>query len=491
MKRFFLACRLLLVSSVACTSAFAQGHGLPLTVQGLDRFTLHSAASRGLGGVTVGVQNDLGLMFHHPASLGTLTGLQVSVGGLQQFEQLEQVQQYAPVKYYSNLSLLLEGLTGSIPDPDTALGGASAQDTVQRPYDSIGPNWSRPRNRTRPLQVFLGVPLSVAGINLVAGIGAVEYADLNYFYENNNVLSPSILSNRPLPTPRPPSDANPTLVQWSQFIASREGAIKGIGAALAGSIPGIDVTVGVSGMLLMGDSHDEEYTVNRGRMTFFTNSFRLDPDVGQTMRSATSEYSGEEFTVSVLHRSKHLVIGATLKTPTRIGRSFTAVIEQNTTAVQSSTTVSGRDRIRLPWRGSIGVALKPRENLMLAMQYDIRPFASAGYKVGGTVTYPWLSSSTFGIGVQYDANSWIQLRGGIRGRAEVFEQEGNPIPGEPVTTSVYSAGFGVTYAGARVNVAYEYSVMNYEDVWGSAISMNRIRNQIVVANLAYEIPWEW
>ncbi len=78
---------------------------------------------------------------------------------------------------------------------------------------------------------------------------------------------------------------------------------------------------------------------------------------------------------------------------------------------------------------------------------------------------------------------------GIRGQAEVFEPEGNPIAGEPVTFSVYSAGFGLFHAGVRLNVAYEYSLMKYQDVWGSAVSMNSLKRNTIVADLSYELPW--
>ncbi|MDP2873345.1 MAG: hypothetical protein Q8P31_12525, partial [Bacillota bacterium] len=47
---------------------FAQGYDDPLNIQGLDRRTLQSAASRAAGGTTIGVQNDVGLMFSNPAS---------------------------------------------------------------------------------------------------------------------------------------------------------------------------------------------------------------------------------------------------------------------------------------------------------------------------------------------------------------------------------------------------------------------------------------
>ena len=77
----------------------------------------------------------------------------------------------------------------------------------------------------------------------------------------------------------------------------------------------------------------------------------------------------------------------------------------------------------------------------------------------------------------------------MRGEAEVFEPEGNHIEGEPVTYTVYSAGFGVFFSDLRFNVTYENSLMKYQDIWSSAISKNSERRQTIVAQLSYEIPW--
>lgn len=474
---------------VATGPVFAQGYTGPLTIQGLDRNTLHSAAGRGMGGITIGLRNEIGLMFHNPATLGSLTATKITLGGIHQSEGAEQVQQYAPVRYYSNFSLLMEGLTHLIPDPDPLLGGSSSADTVQRPFDNIGPNWSRSKNHDIPLQGFFAMPVTVGGVKLAVGLGAVEYADLNHFYQNNNTLSPPVFLQRPVPTFRPTNDA-PVAVDWSQYIRSREGSLRGYGVALSGSLAEGDLSFGISGMMIQGTSDDVEQLLGRGRMTFFSNSFRLDSVYRQIKSIGTSDYSGQEITLGGIYRGRHLSIGFAAKLPTTITRTFSTVVEADTTGIISTSTMSGEDQIQLPWRGTVALSLTPRENVMLGFEYEIRSYASAVYtSSGGIDASPWLSSSVFHIGAEYTPEPWLALRVGIRGQAEVFEPEGNPIAGEPVTFSVYSAGFGVFHAGLHFNVTYEYSQMKYQDIWGSAVSLNSVKRNTVVADLSYEIPW--
>jgi hypothetical protein len=482
----------LLVAAVVCGQALAQGYDTPLTIQGLDRATLPSAASRGAGGITIGIKNDVSLMFGNPAALVSLTGPQFSLGAVQQFTDAKQKQEYGPLKYYSNFSLLMEGRTDEIPDPDSLGPNPNAGDSVQRPYDTISPNWSHAKDRALPLQALLAVPFSIGEAGFVAGAGAVQYADLNHYYQNNNVLTPSILSIRPLPVVRPPNDSLPTLTQWSQYTRSREGTLRGYGVALAGEVPGVDIALGVSGMILDGSTDDFEQRIARGRLTFYTQWFRLDSVYSRSTSTGTSDYSGKEFTFSGIYRGRSVSVGFAVKPPTTITRTYTTQVSVDTTGTPIASTVSGEDKLKLPWRGMLGLSITLAQNLVVGLEYEIRSYESAVYtQSDNTVTHPWLSASVLHGGVEYMPASWLALRAGVRGQAEVFEPEGNPVAGEPVTSSVYSAGCGFFYSGFRLNLTYEYAMLNYQDVWGSAISLNTDTRHTLVADLAYELPSLW
>jgi opacity protein-like surface antigen len=479
-----------LLSAFMAQPVFAQGYGGPLTFQGLDRFQMHSAEARAMGGVTISVGQDVGLMFQNPATLQSIEGIRISLGGLLSSRDLKQEQNFAPVRYYPNLSLVLEGLTAQIPDPDTSLVGFSPQDTVQRPYDDIKPYWSRADNHSIPLQAFIAAPVLTGKFKVVAGIGAVTYANLNHYYQNNNVLSPSILSQRPLPTLRP-TDDNPVEVAWMQSIRSRDGYIQGYGFSLAGSISEYNLSVGFSGMILRGSSDDYERDIHRGKLTFFSNAFRLDSVFSSVTKTGTSDFKGQEFTLSSMITSRYVSLGFSIKLPTTVTRSYSMDVVTDTSGAEPALSrVKGEDKMKLPWRGTIGLSIKPKENLTIGLEYEFRPYKSVRYvESDGRETSPWLPASLFRIGIEYSVASWLDLRGGMRGEAEVFEPEGNYIQGEAPTYTVYSAGFGVSYSGLRLNVTYENARMKYQDVWASALSKNSEQRYAIIAQLTYDIPW--
>jgi hypothetical protein len=490
--------------------ASAQGYGDPLTFQGLGHTTTQSAVVRGAGGITFALKNDVSVMFLNPASLTSLQGIQFSLGGLQQSTYAKQDQRYGGLQTHSAFGPLVEATTGSISDPDTnayyngvKVSVRTQADSVQRPFDSILPNWNRTKSKGVPVQFLAAAPFSLGTIRMVGGIGAIEYANLNWYYQNNNCFSPSVLSvlNGTISTSG--LDKNPYTTQWYQYYQERDGSIYGYGAALSAVLTE-QLSIGVSGMVLKGSTDDKEVRVGRGRMLFFTSSLRLDrPGTTSYTRTGTSDYSGMELTLSGEYKSQYFDAGFSIKPPTTITRSFSSATSQDSVAVSkkylskidsihvySNATFSGEDKLALPWRGTVGVGLRISENVTFGISYEIRSYASTEYTdVSGTVTSPWLSCSVLHVGGEYRASSWLVLRAGVTNYAEVFQPLTAGIRGEPISYPVYALGATVTLAHAALNLAYEYADMKYVDTWSNAASINREIRNTIVANISYEIPW--
>ncbi len=481
------------LASALCVLAghrvLGQGYGGPLTFQGLERVQVHSVASRGMGAIASVACKDIAVMFTCPSALTSLHGVHVAVAGWSWGNELEQEQNYAPVRYYPNLSLLLEGLTAKIPDPNPELPGFTPADTVQRPYDTLGPNWRRSECASRPLHALVSVPLVERGLKLAVGGGVVQYANLNHFYQNNNVMSPAILSQRPLPTMRP-TDDNPLTVDWYQRLRSREGAVWGYGLALAASAEKYGLSLGLSGMLLRGSTDDLEQERARGKLVFFSNAFRADSVYRRISSAGTSEFTGAEFTLNGRLEGRHASVGFALRLPAEITRTYSWSVEVDSTGTPVRFSQKGEDHLRLPWRAVMGISVAPRQNLTIGFEYELRPFSSVRYvDAQGRESSSWLGSSPFRFGVDFQAAPWLALRVGLRNETEVFEPEGNHLPGEPVAYSLYCAGIGISYGGVRVDLACESGVSKYQDIWSSAISKNRQRMWELLGQVSYAFSW--
>ncbi len=490
--------------------AVAQGFGNPLTFQGLSHTTVQTVAARGMGGVTFGLSNDVSAMFANPASMTTVEGFQISIGGLQQYGFAKQDQRYGGLQGHSAFSLLTLAQTGLISDPDTSAfyGGTQVRvrtqaDSVQRPFDAIGPDWGKSTSKSLPLQAFVAAPFVISDIRMVGGLGVVQYANLNWYYQNNNCFSPSVLSVTDSTVSTRGLDANPYLTQWYQYYQQRDGIIYGYGGMLSAALSE-QISVGASLLLLKGTSDDAETRVGRGQMQFFSSSLRLTRQgMSGFAKTGTSDYSGTEVGVSAEYRGRYIDIGFSAKLPTTITRTFSMSIRTDSVAattqangrvdsllVTSSSSVSGEDKIWLPLRGSVGMTIRVKDNLTVGLEYEVRSYASVEYtNAAGAVSNPWLSASNLHFGLEYRPAVWLALRGGVTSYSEVYQPLTEAIRGDPVNYSVYSLGCGVRIADGTLNLAYEYSEMRYVDTWSNAANVNQGFTNNLIASFSYRLPW--
>jgi hypothetical protein len=472
--------------------ALAQGTRFndPLTMQGLDNNTNYSAVSKALGGTTIGIKNDASVMFSNPAGLQSLNSFQITLGNSYWMLDQNQTQQYGPAKYYPNFSLLMEGLTYLIPNTVLDTNKHTAKDSVQRPFDKIGPNWSRSQNKNLPTQIMAAVPFNIGDYKLVAGLGAVQYANMNFYYQDNNVLSPAVNIQRPYPIRLVTNDSNSLAVQWYQNIRNRAGSIYGYGAAFSIGVVE-NLSLGFSGMIIKGSTDDFESQLGRGKLVFYSSYFRVDSVNYKNTKTGTSDYSGVDLSFSGLYKSGNLTIGFAIKPPASVTRDYNFTYQNDSIGNSKVTSITGSDKIKLPWRGSFGLSVSVLENLRGVIEYELRPMGNASYLSSGVTTNPWKSSHLLHLGAEYSPLNWLTIRGGYCDKAEVFEQEGNPFQGDPVYSTIISGGLGISWEGLKLNITYEYFNVKYDDLLQDAVFLNNAKNNYITAEIAYNISMLW
>jgi hypothetical protein len=485
---FFLFCPLDFVANVS----FAQGARFndPLTIQGLDKNTNYSAVSRAMGGTTIGMRNDASIMFSNPAELQALNSFQITLGNTYWLLDANQTQQYGPAKYYPNFGLLMEGLTSMIPNTILDTNKHTAKDSVQRPFDKIGPNWNRTKNKNLPTQIMAALPFNLGSNKIVVGLGAVEYANMNFYYQDNNVLSPAVNIQRPYPIKLVTNDSNSLAVQWYQNIRNREGSVYGYGASVSFGV-NENLSFGLSGMYIKGSTDDFESQLGRGKLVFYSSYFRVDSVDYKYTKTGTSDYSGAELNFSGLYKSGNLTLGFSIKPPASISRNYKYSYQSDSLKVSKTIAVSSSDKIKLPWRGSFGLSVSVLDNLRAVIEYELKPMRSANYISNGVTTNPWKSSHLLHIGAEYAPLDWLIIRGGYSDKSEVFEQEGNPFEGDPVYSTVISCGLGFSYQNLKLNLTYEYFNVKYNDLLQDAVFLNNAKNNYIVAEISYNISLPW
>jgi opacity protein-like surface antigen len=493
-------------TAALCSLLAAQGAYRPLTVQGLDQRIQHDVRTSSMGGTATAAGSSAAVLFSNPAGLTKVSTFEIRVSGDAGTLLNKQTQKWVPNRYFTGLSLMMEDMWGDIKTPmlNDTTPVTDPWEQLQKPFDKIGPNWSRTTNSNHPLSAAAALPLTFDDITIVVGLGGAQLTDLDHYFQNNNVTDPLLGQYRPYPIGElQPGDT--LRARWYQSIRKREGSIWGITPAVGVSYAGI--SVGASATYYTGSSDDIEQRYDRGFLTFIYNRFKLQDTVRFTStRTGTSEYSGMGFTLGLRIEQPTFTVGASLQLPYTLTRKYSGSFSSReevvlvskkfnpsrtadsvrTTAVQ--TKYSGTDDINFPYGYSLGVMLKPFNNWTFAFELESRNLNDTEVKSGSApATKPWLASPSYGLGAEYRWMPWLALRTGYRENAQVFASEGAAIIGEPVMMSAYSAGAGVEMMGIVLDVAYEYSVLRYQDIWQSNVNTNGNYRHKIIAEIGYRL----
>lgn len=470
------------LAAIISWSAAAQDVAGPLTIQGLDGFGFQGARSRAMGGTGVASGNDVSVLFTNPAGLLSLDRPEVRAGGSFTAVRTRQTQQWIPNRFYAGLSLMCEDLTDGIRDPDPL--PPNRADGVQRPYDDIGPNWSRESTEFRPTIAAAGAPFTIGDLRCAAGVGYARLADLTTYFQNNNALAPNIGAYRPAPLPVV-TGTDSLKVQWYQFLRSRTGTLGGITPGVAAELPG-GVSLGASATILTGSSEDREQRVERGLLTFFYDKFRSDSISGVVTTNGTSTYTGVIPALGAILRQEVFTLGLSVRLPMTMTRYWERTIRTDTAGTSTVRTEEGKDLLEMPLAVSLGGVLHPGPTVDVTIDYDIRNNGDTRYTpAGGAALHPWLNGNTFRAGVEYRPAPWLDLRGGVRQTAAAFAAAGAALQDEPVSGTAYAAGAGFRVDMVRVDVAYEYAYLRYDDAWQSNINYNRVHTHTVWLEAGY------
>jgi hypothetical protein len=467
-KLFVLSCLVM----AEFTSLKAQDAANPLDLQGMNQSVPLSVRSRGMGGTIVASGNGSSSLFANPALLSRVLSGEVRVAAYGAMSAQRQSQEWVPNRIYPGLSLLMEDKWAGIKDPnlDSLSADAARWEKLQKPLDTIGPNWSRKKTRTLPMSIAAAYPIAFDDFLLVAGFGAAQAIDLNHYFKNNNVLDPLIGSYRP--QPMPVVAVGDTLhVRWYQFTRKREGAVYTYTPALAVKSAGI--TLGFSASILNGSSDDFERRLDRGYLTFIYNRFKIDPVNYTRTITGTSKYKGLGGNIGLLWDMDRISVGGSVALPMTITRTYSGTISSNTSASHTSEVYNREEKLKLPVRYTVGILLTPRAKWNISFDYGTSGFSDAEQLFDdGTTLTPWIGGNAFRLGTEFLPAAWLAIRAGFREEVQPFSPAGSAIIGEAAHASVTSAGAGVTIGMFIVDVAYEYSVLHYQDLWQSNINDN-------------------
>ncbi|MFZ4620038.1 MAG: hypothetical protein ACOYNS_05745 [Bacteroidota bacterium] len=497
---------IILIALFLNTKLNAQGAYAPVQLQGLDQNIRHDVRALGMGGLVTASSNSASVLFSNPAGLTKVTSLEIRISGEASALLNKQTQRWVPNRYFTGLSLMMEDSWGDIKTPmlNDTTKVSDPWEQLQKPFDKLGPNWSRTTSSSDPLSIAAALPMKLDDMTIVFGLGGAMMVDLTHYFQNNNVTDPMLGSYRPYPI----GELQPTdtlRARWYQTIRNREGNIWGITPAVGVVYEGF--SAGISATYYTGSSNDVERRLDRGFLTFLYNRFKVQDTVQfHSAADVTSDYSGLGVTLGFRIEQPVYTIGASFHLPYTITRTVNGKLSSREDVVLVSKkfniarsedsvrttivekTITGKDETTFPFAYSIGVQFRPFDRWTIGFDVEVRSLNQTEVKSGTTaVNKPWLGAPSFSVGAEYRPWKVLSLRTGYYERSQVFAAEGSAIVGEAVKSSAYTFGAGTTLMGVMLDVAYEYSSLRYQDLWQSNVNVNGQYRHRLMAEIGFRL----
>jgi long-subunit fatty acid transport protein len=149
---------------------------------------------------------------------------------------------------------------------------------------------------------------------------------------------------------------------------------------------------------------------------------------------------------------------------------------------------SGKDNVKFPRAYAVGFVLTPNNRWTFAFDYEIRNLANVEWtsQTSGTAVHPWVNNSAnWRLGAEYRVSDMLALRGGYHEDIQSFAPDGSAIVDKPASGEIYSLGVGIAMGNILIDVAYEYSILKYQDIYQSNINYNARKQHQFMVEFAY------
>ena len=453
-------------------TAGAQGVMQPLSIQGVEQRDPAMVRTRGMGSVFAALDGTVESVVLNPAGLTSLPKPTLVASAISQSKNWAETQHWNPNRYYAGLSLYFS-------DPDR----------YQTDALSV-PDWSYGQGVASLAALGGAWPLELANRAFTIGLMVHQTSVLADYDQNDNVLDPYIGQFRPDPIGRP-NPGEEIEVHWFAFQRERDGQIRAatvaVGYALSDSWH-----IGARLARHWGASNDRQDSQSKGRFTLREDAHDYDYVVLSNRHGwqGTSNYSAWRFATGIQVTYPIVSVGLTYEFAGPFKRDYELAYSSNNPQYSSflMASMEGTDTVTIPARVTVGLALKPSSQIVIAADYFWQNYENLEPTNYTTTTIPdWGSTRGVSLGAEWAAWSKMSLRAGFRRDPRPFRIEGFGLVGQTAAGDAFSVGLSRLLRGFTVDLAYEYQHLSYQDRWESNVDYNRIRQHNLLLGVTYEL----
>ncbi len=468
---------------------YGQGRGNDLAFQGVTNpDVVAGVKARAMGSAYTAVSGDINTIFYNPAGLAGIKGLQLSISNRNNYAKTFERQQFIPGSC-SIMELIWSGIyTPQLEDDGIRSDKIkynrehfTEPDSAVDYFDEDFADWVEKNNRSGLNNLTLALPFNILNRKFVASVSYANTAVYD-FDRNEHVLGVDYAPGRVV------SDSN-----WTIYNRKRNGELNTCIGALAAKIND-NFDVGLSFEYMSGKTDDDlsneifahfqiTQQQNENR-PLPTNTYYFWHDSLTNGISGKSQFSSLKIGAGLLYKSDKMTFGVRINLPYTLKRTYdyqkyiiTKSLRDSTIApvTEYGSLVKGTSKFKAPFSFGLGITLKPRDFVILALDYKINPFSKGSYDFTSenpvsSSAYNWNlwtlpDLNSLHVGLELIPFKYISLLGGYTNQTEAIRAQDHFKADEEigVKTDIYSIGISVKIPYVILDFAYSWNNLKYID----------------------------
>ncbi|MBE0570456.1 MAG: outer membrane protein transport protein [Ignavibacteriaceae bacterium] len=473
-----------LLTLLFTSSSFSQHRGDNLAFQGWRDDNNNGIKAVAMGRAYTSLSGDINSLFWNPAGLVGIAGPQFSIAANTYNQVWRENQWYRPNRQFVNLAFYLDRLYTPDPANNGIFDNQIFFDTTQTyfveepklgldPFSEEAADWQVSQSGTQLNNISGAYPLIIAEQEFVISAAYATQSMILDYDRNTTHLDPHIGSDEyGAVIERVTSAGDSVRVNWSDYNRERQGDLKSIIFGLGYKV--IDnIKVGFSTNILSSAVDESQQITQLGYFDLLggPNRFKFSYDSVDTKTTGNSDFSAVKWTLGAIAEINSFSIGVSFGLPYTVTREWnTSTTTDSLTVLKSfNSTDSGTDELSIPLSYAVGISFKPVNELVIAFNFGKNNYSNAEFSFahGDSTNRGWVDQTIVGFGVEYAAFDFLSFLAGYRYSSAYFVPDGSGIQDSGPAINGFTVGLSANIVYGRIDLAYEYKTMKYEDIYYS------------------------
>lgn len=207
--------------------------------------------------------------------------------------------------------------------------------------------------------------------------------------------------------------------------------------------------------------------------------------------TGSSNFNSLNFSLGAIYSTENFSLGINIQLPYTLKREW----QYNTQTYNGKSTIqsnsSGADKVKMPAIYSFGLSVRPNNNLILSIDYEVNPLNKAELNLDKNfpdtldIYTKWVYQYAVRFGIEFSLTTDISIIGGYQYQTASFIPYGVAVRDRGFPEEIYSLGVSYKIFHGQIDLAYSHTNLKYYDAYITNRNFTLERSQRIAVGYTF------